>query len=166
MLEQISKNDKKWRNIALKICGNKFDADDLVNQMYLKVYDAFEKRPDMVMLDSYVYRILVNTFILNKKQDRKDKNISDYINYDFTEEHFEIDDEQLKLIEKSKELRYLYRGYLEQSYDKSLRQIAKDNNSNYGYVYRELKKAREHILGADIDKYKNKRNKRNGRTKR
>lgn len=160
MLEQLSKKDNKWRNIALKICRNKIDADDLVQTMYLKVYDVFQTRPDIVMKDSYIYRILMNTWITQQKQKKVHIDIDLLYNEPTMKEAFELDDEQLDLIEKSRELRYLYRGYLEQSYDKSLRKIAEDNNSCYGYVYRRLKEAREYILGADIDKYKNKRNKR------
>ena len=39
MLLELSKKDKKWRHIALKLCGNKDLADDIVQEMYLKLHD-------------------------------------------------------------------------------------------------------------------------------
>ena len=73
---------------------------------------------------------------------------------------FEVDDRDLELLDRSKELRYLYRYYLEQSYDKSLRELAEHNNVGYWIVNRRLEEARKHILKDDIHLYKNKRNKR------
>ena len=40
MVEQLSKKDAYWRKIAFNICKDKSTADDLVNDMYLKLYDC------------------------------------------------------------------------------------------------------------------------------
>ena len=39
MLEELCKRDDEWRKIALKICGDKNIADDVVQQMYISIYD-------------------------------------------------------------------------------------------------------------------------------
>jgi DNA-directed RNA polymerase specialized sigma24 family protein len=39
VLEELSKKDEYWRQIAFKICKDKYLADDLVNEMYLKLYN-------------------------------------------------------------------------------------------------------------------------------
>ena len=37
MLKELAKRDKDWRKMAFQICGNKMTADDLVQDMYLKI---------------------------------------------------------------------------------------------------------------------------------
>lgn len=59
MIEKLSQRDKQWRDLAYKICGCKSLADDLVNDMYLRVYD---QQPEKVS-DGYIYTILRNLFI-------------------------------------------------------------------------------------------------------
>ena len=50
---------------------------------------------------------------------------------------------------------------LKENYDKSIREIAKDFNINYAFIYRKLKEIREKVLQNDFDKlYNNKRFKR------
>ena len=42
MLERLSKRNEEWRNLAYRICGNYDHAQDLVQQMYLKLADYKE----------------------------------------------------------------------------------------------------------------------------
>ena len=162
MLEQLSKKDKKWRNIALKICKNRQDADDLVNDMYVKVHDVFQTRPNIEMKDSYIYRILFNMFLENCRVSKARVNIplDEIVNLSIEENTFELDDESLLLLKRASKLRALYRDCLILGYDMSLREIEAYSGVNYGFAYRAQKKARQDILKGDYDKYKNRRNKR------
>lgn len=57
MLEELAKQDKLWRKYAISICNDKHLADDLVNDMYLKLKDCKEFN------NSYVYRTIKSLFI-------------------------------------------------------------------------------------------------------
>jgi hypothetical protein len=71
---------------------------------------------------------------------------------------FEPDDYQAELLNKADNLKYIQKEYLEESYDRTLRQIGNEYKTNYGFVYRELDKARKEVLGSDYaEKYNNKR---------
>lgn len=174
MLERIAKRDKDWRRIALKVCKNKNDADDLVQDMYLKLHSISEKYPDKHIKDSYAMYTLYSLFtdkcrkatVLQKKEckieDAKTKVNNTITQLSNDSISYELDDEELKLINKIKELdKAFYQIYLEMNYSQSIRSIAKELGTDYGFIYRRLKKARKFILEDEYDtKYKNKRNKR------
>jgi len=152
MIEQLALKDSLWRKIALKICKDKMLSDDLVNDMYLKLYDCKKE-----INDFYVIRTIRNLFLDHIKQNN---NVSIELFYNFEEinTNFEPDDYELHIIQSCESLPYLQNGLLKESYDLSIREIAtKYKYINYGLVARELDKARKTILGNDIDLYKNKR---------
>lgn len=59
MLEQLSKNHQEWLKMAISICKNKRDADDLVQDMYLKIHKVQPKKINKW----YVYRTLSSLYI-------------------------------------------------------------------------------------------------------
>lgn len=162
MLEQLSKKNSKWLSMALKICGDIQLSKDLVQDMYIKIYDLNEDKPIKEIKDAFIWGMLRGMFIDKCRKDSRVKivGLDSIFNMEDKLSSFELDDEDLKLLDRSKELRYLYRYYLEKNYDYSIRTIAEINNVNYGKVHRKLKVAREHILKDDFHKYKNKRKKR------
>lgn len=132
MLEVLSKKDDYWRKIALKICKDKYLADDLVNDMYLKLYDNEKANSDW-----YVIIVIRNLFLDSLKQKRE---ISiDEVTVKETHNHFEIDDNELELI---KGLKWWERELLELSYDHSLRELGEKLNINYAFIYRTIKRVR------------------------
>jgi len=63
---------------------------------------------------------------------------------------FEIDDNDLEILNRYNDLDWKQRELIDMSYDKSLRQIEKELPLiNYGYVYRQIKQGREEILKKD-----------------
>ena len=148
--------------MAYGICKNYDQAGDLVQEMYLRLYDIMLKHPEKELKETYVWVVMCNIQKTKWKRSEKYKEVSLDIIKDLPEDVnlFEVDDRDLELLDRSKELRYLYRYYLEQSYDKSLRELAEHNNVGYWIVNRRLEEARKHILKDDIHLYKNKRNKR------
>ena len=160
MLEQVSKQDKKWRGLALKLTGCKQEADDLVQDVYIKLYELSLKYPNKEVKDGYVYSAIVHLFYDKQKQKKKLYNIDDYVIKEEVNK-YELSDEDLKLIERASQLdRAYFKIYLEKSYDNSLRQIAEELDTDYGFIFRALKKVRKHVLKDDYDKlYNNKRNK-------
>ena len=104
------------------------------------------------------YCNIKNLFIHSTKQKK-------FIELDLVEnfiiddiDDFEPDDEQIRIINKVKSLKFVPRNLIKESYDKSYRQIEEEYNINYAYTYRECNKARKEVLGEDYKtKYPNKR---------
>ena len=129
MLDELCKKDTQWRIIALKICKDKLLADDLVQEAYLKAYKINKE-----INDFYFCMIIKNTFLDYLKQ-KKTVSIENFYNFT-TPEPFELDDNQLKII---KECYWVARDLILMNEDKSIRNIAKELNVNYQFVYRIIK---------------------------
>jgi DNA-directed RNA polymerase specialized sigma24 family protein len=152
MIEQLALKDSLWRKIALKICKDETLSDDLVQDMYLKLYDCKKE-----INDFYVIRTIRNLFLDYIKQ-KNNVSIDLFYNFEEINNHFEPDDYELSIIQDCEKLPFLQNGLLKESYDLSIREISKKyKHIDYGLIYRELDKARKTVLGNDIDLYKNKR---------
>jgi RNA polymerase sigma factor (sigma-70 family) len=149
-LKTLSKNDELWRKFARKISGDKNTADDLVQEMYLKLCKV-----EKTLESFYVYMTMRSIFhdMKRKNSDRKrtkkellvdQEGFFDY--YTDPVEVFEADDRQNRILEEFEKLPFHQKELILESYDKSLRGIEKEFNINYGFIYREIKKAREAIL--------------------
>jgi DNA-directed RNA polymerase specialized sigma24 family protein len=154
MFEELSKKDKLWRDIALKICGgDKSTADDVVNEMYLRRYynDRGQQTTDYYILCT------MKSIYLNMKKSNRLIAVGDIVTEKADDETFEPTDEQQELLDKAAKLPYTKRELLELNYDNSLRDIQEQFGINYVYVYRSLQEARKEILGENIHLYQNKR---------
>lgn len=132
MIEELSKKDALWRKVALNICKDKQLADDLVQEMYLKLYDCKKQ-----INDFYVVIVLRNLFLdtIKQKNKRKQVDIDSFYDLEANTSNFEMDDEETKIVN---EMYWLAKGYFELSYDMSLREMAKELNTNYMYIYRTM----------------------------
>jgi len=132
MIEELSKKDALWRKVALNICKDKQLADDLVQEMYLKLYDCKKQ-----INDFYVVIVLRNLFLdtIKQKNKRKQVDIDSFYDIEANTSTFEMDDEETKIVN---EMYWLAKGYFELSYDMSLREMAKELNTNYMYIYRTM----------------------------
>ena len=162
MLERIAKRDKEWRSIALSLTGCTSKADELVQDMYLRLHKISEKYPDKEIKDAYAFSCIYTMFYDAKRKKKYEHTTDDLKHVRSDETKYELDDEDLELLQKVNELpRAFYKVYLEMSHDMSLRDIGEVLNTDYGFIYRKLKEARKYILEDDYDtKYRNKRNKR------
>lgn len=59
------------RRFALSLCGNEFDADDLVSETIIKAYENLRSLKDRNKLRQWLFRILNNTFISNCRGRKK-----------------------------------------------------------------------------------------------
>lgn len=66
ILNLLCKEDEKWQRYALSICKNTDHAKDLVNQMYLSIYNA-NKTIDQIS-NAYVFKVLKSIHIKNVKK--------------------------------------------------------------------------------------------------
>jgi len=151
-LQEIAEFDSKWRNIALKITKNKAHADDIVQEMYLKLADKEEE-----VNDYYVILTLESVFIDYHKKfgmppSYESQEIEDY-EFQSNEGIFEATDEEQQLLDKIDNLSYTQKELLAETYDRSIRQISKEYNISRMYVHRQIKKAVEEVLGEDLHLY-------------
>jgi DNA-directed RNA polymerase specialized sigma24 family protein len=75
MLEKLAENHKKWVQIAYNLCKCKDYAQDIVQDMYIKVIEL-EKEVD----DGYIYFIIRSIFIDAKRKQKE--NVCDSISID------------------------------------------------------------------------------------
>ena len=135
MLEILATKDSKWREIALKICKDKMLADDIVQEMYLKLADCQKQ-----INDFYVIIVMKNIFLDHIKKEKLNVSHNKFYNLESDEITFEIDDQQKKIID---DIYWVAKDYLIMSYDMSLREMAKALNTNYAFIYRTMKKEKD-----------------------
>ena len=135
MLEILATKDSKWREIALKICKDKMLADDIVQEMYLKLADCQKQ-----INDFYVIIVMKNIFLDHIKKEKLNVSLNKFYNLESDEITFEIDDQQKKIID---DIYWVAKDYLIMSYDMSLREMAKELNTNYAFIYRTMKKEKD-----------------------
>ena len=160
MLEQLAKKQDKWIKMSLSLCQDVDQAKDIVQEMYIKMYDISQKNPETKIRDVYVWVVMYNMVKddYNLQQKYTQVPIEYALNIAIEDETIEFDDTELMYLNRAKEFRYLDRGLLLENYDKSLRTIQKEFDINYGFVYKTLEKTRKLILRDKYDElYKNKR---------
>jgi len=162
MLETLAKKHSKWLNMAFKLCQDHEQSKDVVQEMYIKMYDINNSNKALEIRDVYVWVVIRNIIISNYNEKQKHKMIplDCLFNVEDSSSNFDygLDDKELLFLNRAKEFRYLSRGLLELNYEKGLRQIETETGINYGYVFRTLEKVRKLILREDYEKlYKNKR---------
>lgn len=149
MLQELSKNDAQWRKMAFYICKDKDLADDITNDMYIKVHESKKKFNEIN--EWYIYVIMKNIYlhylrILEKTIKLKDtlKNIPNQ------------DDEILKdriLIHRAVyELEWLERHILLHTAELSLRQAEKYLGINYSVLHYHKKKGIKNLKETSIVK--------------
>ena len=157
VLRELAKQDKRWRAAAYNISGDKELTDDLVHDMYIKIYDYNYKQ----IKPALIYRIIKTIFIDYCKAKKEIPfEILDY--HICTPVNYGADDEEQKILESFNKLQWRQQELIEESYTKSLREIQKDFPMiNYAYAYRQINEGMKSIFGEDFKKkYKNSRNKR------
>ena len=164
ILQELSEHDNFFKEVAFNICKDKDLASDLVQEMYINIYDS-KKKNEIKNIKYYGIQVIRNNFKYFCNNKYNTLFLDDFINLEIEDNknNFEPDDNQLLIIEKAKKLNFLKKNLIEESYEKSHRQIEKEFGINYGLSYRKCKEARQDVLGEEFKtKYKNSRNKRNG----
>ena len=176
-INELAEHDAKWRTIAAKITGNKASADDLVQDMYLKLMEV-----DKDINDYYVTLTLKSLFIDGIRKSKIDSHDIGMANEEYTiygpstweeaeynaskkyrprqamvklqpwmdvssEEAFEADDEEQRFLDKLAKLPYHQREFIALTYHYSFREIGRLFNTNYGFAYKEVHKGLSCVLG-------------------
>ena len=151
-IKELSEYDSKWRAIAFNITKDKMSADDLVQDMYLKLMDKDKE------LNSYYVTQTLQSIFLDEKKSNRTVGIFDGMDVKDETEAFEPTDEEKVILDKISELPYHQREFIEESYDNSLREIESIYDINYGFIYRELHKGLKTVLGDDKEELYNNSN--------
>jgi RNA polymerase sigma factor (sigma-70 family) len=139
MLEELAKKDTYWRKIAFNICKDRYLADDLVNEMYLKLYDCKKQINDFFVI------IVIRNIFLDLKRKKGTLHLDDFYNLESNDNEFEVDDIDKIILDAYNELTFSERELIILTSEMSLRDIEKEFNINYGFVYRKVKFAKEKI---------------------
>lgn len=123
MLEEISKMDKEWRLIALKICGDKSLSDDLVNDMYLKIHDLKKQQVNRHYISYCIYHLYLN--YIKKQKETIDIN---NIHYSTIKDDEETTEERIKINDALNELHLFDREILLIRNEMSLREASQELN--------------------------------------
>tara|TARA_R110000772_G_scaffold185490_2_gene296638 strand:+ start:1117 stop:1587 length:471 start_codon:yes stop_codon:yes gene_type:complete len=146
VLLELSKQDKKWRSFALKICGCKILADDLTQDMYLKLSKYKEVNSKLV------YRTLYTLFIDDVRLNKKTVLVDEFKSNEHFEEPKEIDDLEFDILERFDNIPWRQQELIQLSFEKSLRQIEKEFPMiNYAYANRQIKEGIKTVLGDNFD---------------
>jgi RNA polymerase sigma factor (sigma-70 family) len=135
VLDILCKRDSEWRKLALQICGCPHKANDLVQDMYIKLMN--KKEP---VNTSFVYHTMKHIFIdsirkVNPEVSTDDfKRISNIDDNDKTQERFE-------LLDMIKECSWFEREVLLLTHEKSLRKASEDTGVFYGVLNYHKQKA-------------------------
>ena len=160
MLKELSKHNNFFKSVAINICKDAQLADDLVQEMYIKIY---ETNSTILNPKYYAIQIIKNLFIKECNRNKPIYIEDCLLDIEDSITAFNPDDTEDEILCKAKNLNFLQLNLLKESYDKSLREIEKEFDVRYITAHRELKKARKTILGDDYKKdYNNKRRKRHG----
>jgi len=149
MLERLSKRNEEWRNLAYRICGNYDHAQDLVQQMYLKLADY--KRVN----DAMVAITIKNLWLDLLKKKNREVGIDSFHSLPYGENTFEPSDKQIEYLNRFDDLPMVQKELIQESFDKSTREIGREFNINYCYVHRQIHKGLKKILQDDYNQYKN-----------
>jgi DNA-directed RNA polymerase specialized sigma24 family protein len=133
MLDELVKKDAYWRRIAFNICKNKYLADDIVQDMYVRLHNIDKK-----INDWFVVITMRNIFIDHIREEKHTTELPLYCLEDENNE-YDLCDRELDLIDS---LKWWEKELIEMSYDNSLRQIEKQLNIDHSFIYRVVLKSR------------------------
>jgi DNA-directed RNA polymerase specialized sigma24 family protein len=139
MLEQLCKRDSEWRKMALFFCKNKEDADDLVQDMYLK-FAKYNK----TLNDNYIFFALKHLFIEKKRKESKciEISIDDLSNFKQLQNEYCLDADYLNEITLNKvdKLPYFERELLKiTTQEISQRELSRQTNINLRVIQSTVK---------------------------
>jgi RNA polymerase sigma factor (sigma-70 family) len=153
VLDILAKDHKKWLNIVRSF-GLTYDAEDLVQEMYLKVYQWNGKYDKTLMFNEtevnyyFIFRVLRNLFLDKCKTKKKHSNIEYVPEPLFKDISLEYKQE-LEMVKKEIKSWHIYdRKIYELIFleNKSMLELSKLTGIDYYSIYRTVKKIKKLIL--------------------
>jgi DNA-directed RNA polymerase specialized sigma24 family protein len=90
MLEQLAQRHNEWLKLAFNICKNKEYSKDLVQDMYIKIYNSGKEIEEIN--ECYIYFIMRNQFLNEIKEDKRFVDVDIAILNEIDEEYNIIND--------------------------------------------------------------------------
>jgi DNA-directed RNA polymerase specialized sigma24 family protein len=149
MLEKLVQRNKDWQNLAYRICGNYDEAQDLVQEMYIRLKD-YE-----VVNEAMVAITLKNMWTNILKKKNREHSIEGFYSLAYDSQTFEATDKEQEYLDRFNDLPMVQQELIQESFTKSVRQIGEDFNINYGYVHKKIHEGLKKILKEDYKQYKN-----------
>lgn len=135
MIKFLPDNDKLWKKYALSICKDKDTANELVQEMYLKLFDKKQ------LNKSYVYMTLLTLFY-DLKNKKKDVYLNDLELFEISEETqcFESEEILRAILQK---IPFEARECFIENQNSSYRELSIKYGLNYQYIRRLAEKAKQ-----------------------
>jgi len=141
IIHELAKKDAQWRKMALQICKCKDLADELVQNMYIKLSER-----TIPVSDGYIFVTLRSLFYDSLKN-------NDILIDDFSK--FEIEDEQynegIDYSELSKDLTWYERTMFEQSTLLGQRELSRQTGIHIQTIHRINKMVKNKLNGKKKD---------------
>ena len=141
MLKELAKKDAQWRKMAFQICKDKDLADELVQEMYLKLYNNTN-----LIKEGYIYTVLRNLFYDYTKQ-QKDI-IVDFSNIEIIDTEYV---EPIDYMQLMKGLTWYERTMFELSTLVGQRELSRQTGIHLQTIHRISKKVKNQINGKKKD---------------
>ena len=125
MIKELSKDDDNWREIAYKICRNKDLANDLVNDMYIKMHDTCKRSYSEISV-TYVWSVLRNLYIKYLKDSQKTISLEDFYNIEDLKDNCEVLEDRIMINDALTKLELWDREILLHTSETSLRKLSKE----------------------------------------
>jgi DNA-directed RNA polymerase specialized sigma24 family protein len=142
ILSELAKKDAQWRKMAFQICKDKDLADELVQEMYLKLYQNTN-----LIKDGYIYTVLRNLFYDYTKQ-QKDL-IVDFSNIEILDDGDYIEPIDYKALIKG--LTWYERTMFELSTLVGQRELSRQTGIHIQTIHRINKMVKSKIYGKKKD---------------
>ena len=122
ILDEVSKRDEYWRKLALQICGCPDLADDLVQDMYVKI-SSYKKANS-----SFIYKTIKNIFI-DYLRSKREVSLEDW---HIKNDNSSVTQDRYALLEMIDSLHWFEREILLITHEMSLRKAEKETGITYG----------------------------------
>jgi DNA-directed RNA polymerase specialized sigma24 family protein len=142
ILAELAKKDAQWRKMAFQICKDKDLADELVQEMYLKLYNNTN-----LIKEGYIYTVLRNLFYDYTKQ-QKDV-IVDFSNIEILDDGDYIEPIDYKALIKG--LTWYERTMFELSTLVGQRELSRQTGIHIQTIHRINKMVKSKIYGKKKD---------------
>lgn len=153
-LQELSTNHNEWLNIAFYICKDKYLAGDLVQDMYLKLYN---RNPQKEINNWYVYVTIKHLFYDHLKQENQFTDIDERT---LEEEEKVTDSAYFSLLDRLDEeldsIHWYKKRLIIEKQVKSPRVIQQETSINYQHIYRSCQKTEDYLkkkLKKDFEAY-------------
>ena len=139
-LEEIARQNDKWKDISIKICQDYDIGCDILQLMYLKLSNLNKPITD------YYIVLTIRHLYYNYLKIQKTTSINEFHYLQDHTNNFEPSDEQQKILDNLDSLTWLEKELLlEKMTGKSYRELEKMLNINYGFIYKKVKIAKEKL---------------------